>query len=136
MVCRWLASGASRVLSCIAVRQSPKETAKLAPPSPRNGNRLPMGAHPKNTGGKKGRSGPKALDFYLQCRGASDAFMLPKAIEVVKTRSPITKTGKPDLAYWACANWLSKFAYAPVMPAVQMASEGGRVTVTLDLGET
>jgi len=30
---------------------------RYAPPSGRNGNRLPLGAHPLNTGGKKGRSG-------------------------------------------------------------------------------
>lgn len=34
---------------------SAKKTAK----SPRNGAEIPLGAHPKNTGGKKGRSGRK-----------------------------------------------------------------------------
>lgn len=36
---------------------------KFAPPSPRTGYRLPVGAHPGNTGGKKGRSGRKPDEF-------------------------------------------------------------------------
>jgi len=36
-----------------------KPPTKTAKPSGRNGNVLPVGAHPKNTGGKKGRSGRK-----------------------------------------------------------------------------
>lgn len=34
-----------------------KTAVKTAPPSPLTGHRLPVGAHPGNTGGKKGRSG-------------------------------------------------------------------------------
>lgn len=41
----------------------PKTAKKTAKPSPRNGNRLPLGNHPGNTGGKKGRSGRKPLAF-------------------------------------------------------------------------
>lgn len=36
---------------------------KFAKPSGRNGNTLPVGAHPGNTGGKKGRSGRKPNAF-------------------------------------------------------------------------
>ena len=40
------------------------ETAtKTATPSPRSGTALPVGAHPGNTGGKKGRSGRKPDEF-------------------------------------------------------------------------
>lgn len=40
-----------------------KTAEKYAKPSGRNGNRLPLGAHPGNTGGKKGRSGRKPNEF-------------------------------------------------------------------------
>ena len=46
-----------------AAPKTAKYTAKTAKPSPRNGNRLPLGAHPGNTGGKKGRSGRKPDAF-------------------------------------------------------------------------
>jgi hypothetical protein len=36
--------------------------------SPRSGARCPTGAHPGNTGGKKGRSGRKPVDFVEWCR--------------------------------------------------------------------
>jgi hypothetical protein len=51
---------------------SGKTPIKFAKPSGRNGNRLPLGAHPGNTGGKKGRSGrkPNAFkNFLAQLRG-------------------------------------------------------------------
>jgi hypothetical protein len=47
-----------------------KKTAKKTPkqkPSPRSGVALPAGAHPKNTGGKKGRSGAKPKAFKEFC---------------------------------------------------------------------
>lgn len=42
-------------------------TGKTAPPSPLNGVSLPVGAHPGNTGGKRGRSGrtPNAFKRFL-----------------------------------------------------------------------
>jgi hypothetical protein len=44
-----------------------KTAKKTAKPSPRNGNVLPLGAHPGNTGGKPGRSGrpPSAFKDFL-----------------------------------------------------------------------
>lgn len=44
----------------------PAKTASktaLAPPPPQGGAQLPLGAHPGNTGGKKGRSGRKPAPF-------------------------------------------------------------------------
>lgn len=114
---------------------SSQTATQTARPSPKNGNRLPLGAHPGNTGGKKGRSGPKSLDFYVQCQGAVDNHVLPKVIAVVKERSPVGKKGQPDGAYWAAANFLAKYARSPAMPSMQLSQESGKVTVTLDLGE-
>lgn len=43
--------------------EAAKTAIKTAPPSPRSGHRLPVGNHPGNTGGKKGRSGRKPEAF-------------------------------------------------------------------------
>ncbi len=40
-----------------------KTATKTATPSPRSGKALPVGAHPGNTGGKKGRSGRRPDEF-------------------------------------------------------------------------
>lgn len=49
------------------VSDTAKTATKTAKPSPRSGVRLPLGAHPGNTGGKKGRSGrkPEAFTSFL-----------------------------------------------------------------------
>lgn len=44
------------------------KTARLAPPSPNGGARLPLGNHPGNTGGKPGRSGRLPNAFKQFCR--------------------------------------------------------------------
>lgn len=91
---------------------------------------------PRSGHGKKGRSGRKSRDFYLQCQGAIDTQVLPKCVQVVTERSPVGPKGQPDMAYWTAANFLAKYAHSPVMPSMQLSNEAGRVTVTLDLGET
>jgi hypothetical protein len=45
-----------------------KTAAKTAKPSPITGYRLPVGAHPGNTGGKPGRSGRPTKAFKKFCR--------------------------------------------------------------------
>ena len=49
-----------------------KTATKFAKPSPRNGNRLPLGNQPGNTGGKKGRSGRKPKAFLERCVAATE----------------------------------------------------------------
>lgn len=44
-------------------RKTANKAAKTGKPSGRNGNVLPVGNHPGNTGGKKGRSGRKPDAF-------------------------------------------------------------------------
>jgi hypothetical protein len=49
-----------------SAHSSPDATQRLAPPSPRSGVCLPLGAHAGNTGGKKGRSGrPRKVPVVL-----------------------------------------------------------------------
>lgn len=50
-------------------RKTAKKTAK---PSPRSGVALPVGNHPGNTGGKKGRSGRKSKQFLARCLDATE----------------------------------------------------------------
>ena len=45
-----------------------KTATKYAKPSPRSGVSLPLGNHPGNTGGKKGRSGRKPDLFYQRAK--------------------------------------------------------------------
>lgn len=108
-------------------------TAKTAPKTvgrPFTGRDDPRAGH-----GKKGRSGRKSRDFYLQCQEAVDSYVLPKCVQVVTERSPVSPKGEPDGAYWAAANFLAKYARSPAMPSMQLSSESGKVMVTLDLGE-
>jgi hypothetical protein len=44
------------------------KTAVKTAKSPRSGAEIPLGAHPGNTGGKKGRSGRKPDEFKALCR--------------------------------------------------------------------
>jgi hypothetical protein len=44
------------------------KTAIRTAKSGRNGQEIPLGAHPKNTGGKKGRSGRKPKAFVEWCK--------------------------------------------------------------------
>lgn len=109
--------------------------AKTAPKTV-TGRPFEEGNDPRRGHGKKGRSGRKSKDFYLQCQDAVDSDVLPKVIRVVQERDPVGAKGQPDGAYWAAANFLAKYARSPAMPSMQLSNESGRVTVTLDLGET
>jgi hypothetical protein len=55
-------------------KKTAKKSAKTQKPSGRNGNVLPAGNHPGNTGGKKGRSGrlPDATKEWLRQAGTDD----------------------------------------------------------------
>lgn len=109
--------------------------AKTAPKTV-TGRPFEEGDDPRRGHGKKGRSGRKSNDFYLQCQEAIDDDVLPKVRQVVRDRHPTTPKGQPDMAYWTAANFLAKYARSPAMPSMQLSNESGRVTVTLDLGET
>jgi hypothetical protein len=64
------------------VDESSKTAIKTAKPSPRSGVALPLGAHPGNTGGKKGRSGrpPNWLKDFCD-----DMLADPKCQSAVRT---------------------------------------------------
>lgn len=96
-----------------------KTATKTAKPSPRSGVALPVGAHPGNTGGKKGRSGrnPDVFKQFLarlkgdkkfhaalksaatdpESRGFSSALKVITDYDESKpaARSDVTSGGKP-----------------------------------------
>ena len=51
----------------MSAKKTAEKTAR-SKPSPLTGQTLPLGAHPKNTGGKKGRSGRKPFLWKEHCR--------------------------------------------------------------------
>ena len=66
------------------------KTAKVAV-SPINGAEIPLGAHPGNTGGKKGRSGrPPSELRRLMREGAADR--LPRLMMIADGNVPLTET--------------------------------------------
>ena len=102
-----------------------KKTAKvrLAPPSGRNGNRLPVGAHPGNTGGKKGRSGRRPNEHVEWCRSMiSDP---THEAEVVKV---LANADHP--AYATMWKEVRAVAYGkPVQPHEHGGANGGDITI-------
>ena len=67
-------------------RKTAKKTAeKKQPPSPKNGNQLPAGAHPQNTGGKPGRSGRRPNIVKEK------ALELLEELELLQTAADIAK---------------------------------------------
>jgi len=65
-----------------------KTATKTAKPSPRNGNVLPLGNHPGNTGGKKGRSGRKPLEITIAAQHAvTDHDLIGMAVRIAMKAS-------------------------------------------------
>lgn len=58
----------------------------LAPQPRHGGARLPLGAHPGNTGGKKGRSGRKSDEFKAMCQSLASSADVERAVtEILQT---------------------------------------------------
>ncbi len=77
-----------------------KTASKTAPPPKHGGARLPLGNHPGNTGGKKGRSGrpPDAFKAFLAKLRAN-----PKALAAVQ-RAALDETGRNFATAWKLAS--------------------------------
>lgn len=60
-----------------------KTPIKTAKPSGRNGNVLPVGNHPGNTGGKKGRSGRKPDEWRARLRELTSAEEVEGQVKLV-----------------------------------------------------
>ena len=64
-----------------------KTATKYATPSPRSGVSLPLGNHPGNTGGKKGRSGRKSKAFLQRCIEATED---PTLWDAARKKNPVS----------------------------------------------
>lgn len=98
-----------------------KKTAARTAKSPRNGAEIPLGAHPGNTGGKKGRSGRKPDAFKALCADLADrAARAALAQKILET---------PDHPAWLGAwRFVAEQAYGkPTQPV--SANVDGSVTV-------
>jgi hypothetical protein len=80
-------------------RKTAKKTAKLQPPSPRSGVRLPAGAHPGNTGGKVGRSGRRPNIIRDKAAALLEEHeLLELAVDIAKGQVQVgedARTGEP-----------------------------------------
>lgn len=61
----------------------PDKTAKKTAKSGRNGQEIPLGNHPGNTGGKKGRSGRRPEKYRQWCAEAVNSKKARDAVEAV-----------------------------------------------------
>ena len=76
-----------------AVKKPDKTATKTASRPGKSGYRLPVGAHPGNTGGKPGRSGRPPNEFKAMC---ADLVSSPEAQEQI--RSILTNANHPAFA--------------------------------------
>ncbi len=98
---------------------------RRAKPSPRNGNRLPIGAHRANTGGKKGRSGRIPNATRLQCQDAVLSTGLPKMIRYLKAKGK----GPDDPGWRWCVERLLDRGFGKVPRAVEEDGQGETIQI-------
>lgn len=99
--------------------KAPKKTAvKTGTPSPRSGYALPVGAHPGNTGGKKGRSGRKPDEFKQICQ------RLASRASTVNAVSRILKDDTHP-AYLGALKWATENGYGRATESINVTQTGG-----------
>lgn len=81
-----------------------KTAIKTAKPSPRSGVRLPLGNHPGNSGGKKGRSGRVSENIRAHCAAVTRETRMPgnlgaPPVNVNRTRNLLIKSQGRAPAY-------------------------------------
>ncbi len=101
---------------------------RRAKPSPRNGNRLPVGAHRANTGGKKGRSGRIPNATRLQCQDAVLSTGLPKMVRYLKAKGK----GPDDPGWRWCMERLLDRGFGKVPRAVEEDAQGETIRIKLE----
>ncbi len=103
------------------------ETAKYV--VGRNGNKMPVGAHPGNTGGKPGRSGRKPIWFIGECEGLADEVVLPKIRDYLQEKLP-------DDAGWRwAAELVVGYAKGKVPQHITLANDEDRPLLTSPLDD-
>ena len=83
---------------------------------------MPLGAHPKNTGGKKGRSGRKPDAFKAFCQNVlGDAKVRAAARKIARN---------PDHPAWKGAvEWLAKYGHHELVSNLDLTSNGESLTL-------
>ena len=104
---------------------------KRAKPSPRNGNRLPIGAHRANTGGKKGRSGRIPNAIRVECQDTVLSTALPKMIRYLKAKGK----GPADPGWRWCAERVLERGFGKVPRAVDDDGQAETVRIRLEREE-
>lgn len=106
-----------------------KKTGKHTMTSPRSGATVPTGAHPKNTGGKKGRSGRKPLPFKELCKD-----ILEDPVTQQKVREAAQNPAAPG--YSALIKALAAYAEGlPQQTHKHKGDEGAPIEFTLKIGD-
>lgn len=101
-----------------------KTAAKTAKPSPKSGFALPVGNHPGNTGGKKGRSGRKTEAFKAFCQNLlSDKDVQQAAREIAKDKN--------HPAWQGAVNWLAKYGHHELVSNVDVTSNGEPISALI-----
>ena len=98
---------------------TPRTASKTAKPSPRSGVALPLGAHPGNTGGKKGRSGRKPFEITAAARAIFEEHGLLGAA------ARIARQAEKDSDRLAAMKFLASYAFGQPREQVDVTS-GGR----------
>jgi hypothetical protein len=109
-----------------AKKTAPNTALTLAPAPRKGGARLPVGNHPKNTGGKKGRSGRKPDEFKAMMRELVSHDDATKALKAI-----LSEPGHPQ--YVSAYRMAAEFGYGKASQPVEHTGEGGgpiSVTVT------
>lgn len=83
-------------MSATDLERTASKTAsvKVAPAPSQGGAQLPLGAHPLNTGGKKGRSGRRPRELREALREGLDRFGVNLAADTLAGRVTYTLEGK------------------------------------------
>ncbi len=104
-----------------------KKTAATTARSPINGAEIPLGAHPANTGGKKGRSGRKPMAFRVFCADILDD---PETQERIRAAAQ-----DPTTPGWVgLIKLLASYAVGPPIPMAEMEGSKEPFRFTLDIG--
>jgi hypothetical protein len=102
----------------MARKPTQKTAGKTATPSPLTGKALPVGAHPGNTGGKKGRSGRKPDEFKAFMRSLVSHEDASSALHSVLVN--------PKHPHWVQAfKMAAEFGYGRASQPLEHTGEGG-----------
>lgn len=122
---------------CKSRNKSGEKSAEIrwSRPSPRSGVRLPLGAHPWNTGGKKGRSGPKRPQsssselFGSEYFAQSSQQEKPLTKPLTTSENTIENTVENTERYRSSSSKIDLFRKSPMAKVEESSRAGGSGSV-------